>query len=83
VTGLRPAAAVGAAAEVALAVGAGMAALGETAGDPAAKAPVEVKNNMMAAVAIVLPNLMGVLLTQVCRPVISATLLYRFNGCEI
>jgi hypothetical protein len=41
VTGLRPDAAVGAAG-VAVAVVAGMAALGEAAGDSAAKAPVEV-----------------------------------------
>ena len=67
---------------VALAAVAGMAALGEAAGDSAAKAPVEAKNNM-AAVAIVLPNLMGFLLSQVSRPVISATLLCRLKRCEI
>jgi hypothetical protein len=82
VTGLRPVAAVGAAG-VTLAAIASMAALGEAAGDPAAKAPVEAKDNTMAAVAIVLSNLMGVLLSQVSRPVIGMSVFYRFNRCEI
>jgi hypothetical protein len=83
VTGMRPAVAVGAAAGVAVAVVAGMAALAEAAGDSAAKAPVGVMDNMMAAVAIVLRNLMRAVLSQVVRPVMIATLLYRLKRCEI
>ena len=50
---------VGAATGVAVAAIAGMAVLGETVGDSPAKTPAEVKDNMMAVVAIVLPNLMN------------------------
>ena len=44
---------------VAVAAIAGMAALGEAVGDSTAKTPAEVKDNMMAVVAIVLSNLMN------------------------
>jgi hypothetical protein len=56
--GLRAAAVVGAVAGVLVAAAAGVAALAAEAAESAASAPVGMKESMVAAVNIVLPNFM-------------------------